>query len=90
MAVVCGSGTVAAASCDVQASGVKGLVFLDPKNKVLAEVLRKRFEDPHAKDFEQQIVADFDGACRGVGVSDPVAAVGFCPPRFWGKPSRDT
>jgi hypothetical protein len=42
--------------------GVKGLIFLDPKNKVLAEVLRQRFDDPRGKDFESQIVADFDGA----------------------------
>ncbi len=36
-------------------------MFLDPKNKVIAEVLRSRFETPDAKDFEPQIVADFDG-----------------------------
>jgi hypothetical protein len=36
-------------------------VFLDPSNHVLSAALRKRFEDPTGKDFEKQIVADFDG-----------------------------
>lgn len=39
----------------------KGMIFLDPRNKIITEFLEKKFEDPATKEVSDQAFSEFDG-----------------------------
>jgi hypothetical protein len=47
----------------------RGMIFLDPRNKVITEYLTKKFEDVKTKEVNDQRFAEFDGmCCRELGL----------------------
>lgn len=43
------------------AGASKGMIFLDPRNKIITEYLTMKFEDPTTKEVNDQKFSEFDG-----------------------------
>lgn len=61
------------------AGAARGMIFLDPHNKIITEYFQKKLEDPRTKEVVDQRFSEFDGTrlrfglrcCSGVLAQPP-------------------